>query len=349
MDVRYQVFVSSTFRDFEGERKILTQALLKINCFPAGMEWFPAADEEQFDYIKQVIDASDYYILVLGGLYGTIAPDGKSYTEKEYDYAVSTGKRIIALVQRNPHLTESDDDYKIKFAQFHKKVLNGRLVSFWNNTEELSTNMVTSLTHSIGKYPAQGWIRCNSANCDARLPFVEMNTAIDSLDLDKVETIHIMASGTLSYINIVKKILSFNSSRVAEVDVYVYFRLGFNAGRAALLRSQYSDWWNNLTGEYPHVRLHFICQDDFKNSFRGVVINQKVGAVGFYIRNGDTTTGNLDNCILVDETTDVGMYILRCFLKCFRAQPEYSTLEECVTQAIKCRKNLAARDALLGH
>ena len=117
MDVRYQVFISSTFRNFESERNLLTQALLKANCFPAGMEWFPAADEEQFNYIKQVIDASDYYVLVLGGLYGTIAPDGKSYTEKEYDYAVSIGKKIIALVQQNPTLIETDDDYKIKFAQ----------------------------------------------------------------------------------------------------------------------------------------------------------------------------------------------------------------------------------------
>lgn len=339
MDVRYQVFISSTFRDFEGERKLLTQALLRINCFPAGMEWFPATDEEQFNYIKQVIDASDYYMLVLGGLYGTIAPDGKSYTEKEYDYAVSTGKKIIALVQRHPTLIETDDDYKIKFAQFHKKVLSGRLVSFWANTEELLTNMVTSLTYSIGKYPAQGWIRCNTTDCDVRLPFVEMNSAIDSLNLDKVETIHIMASGTLSYINIVKKLLSFNADRDAEVNVYVNFRLGFNAGRTKLLQSQYSDWWNRLTEEYPHVRFHFICQDDFKNSFRGIVINQKVGAVGFYIRNGDTTSGNLDNCILVDKTTDVGLYILGCFLKCFQAQLEYSTLEDCVSQSIKRRKS----------
>ena len=346
MNVRYQVFISSTFRDFESERKILTQALLKIDCFPAGMEWFPAADEEQFNYIKQVIDASDYYVLVLGGLYGTIAPDGKSYTEKEYDYAVSTGKKIIALVQRNPPLTETDDDRKIKFSQFRKKVVNGRLVSLWNNTEELSTNMVTSLTHAIGKYPAQGWIRCNSEDCDARLPFVGMNSAIDSLNLDKVKTIHIMASGTLSYINVARKLLSFNSDRDAEVDVYVYFRLGFNAGRAELLRNRYSHWWNSLTTEYPTVRLHFMCQDDFKNSFRGVVVNQEVGAVGFYIRSGDTTLGNLDDCIFVDRTTDVGTYILGCFLKCFQEQPEYPTLGDCVNQTISCRANAAVQNEL---
>ena len=335
MNVRYQVFISSTFHDLENERKILTQALLRIGCFPAGMEWFPAVDEEQFNYIKQVIDASDYYVLVLGGQYGTIASDGKSYTEKEYNYAVSKGKKIIALVQQTPTQIETDDDRKLKLTLFRKKVVSGRLVNFWNNTEELSTHMVASLTHIMSQYPAQGWIRCNSEDCDARLPFVRMNSAIDSLNLNAVKTIHIMASGTLSYINVVKRLLSLNCDRKAAVDIYVHFRLGLNAKRIELFQGSYNDWWNSIKGEHPNVRLHFLCQEDFKNSFRGVVINQEVGVVGFYIRCGDATLGNLDNCILVDKATDVGTYILECFLKCFQKQPEYPTLRDCVAQALK--------------
>ena len=339
MDVRYQVFISSTFCDLENERKILTQALLRIGCFPAGMEWFPAVDEEQFNYIKQVIATSDYYVLVLGGLYGTIAPDGKSYTEKEYDYAISMGKKVIALVQQTPKQIETDDDRKIKLSLFHKKITSGRLVNFWNNPEELSTNMIASLTHIIGKYPTQGWIRCNSKDCDTRLPFVGMNSAIDSLNLNIVETIHIMASGTLSYINIVKRLLSFNSNQKATVDIYVYFRLGFDAKRTELFQNNYNGWWNSMKEEYPNAQLHFLCQEDFKNSFRGIVINQEIGAVGFYIRCGDTTFGNLDNCILVDRTTDVGTYILGCFLKCFQGQPMYPTLRDCVAQTIRSKKS----------
>lgn len=95
MNIRYQVFISSTFVDLEKERNSLTQMLLKKGCFPAGMEFFPAIDEEQFEYIKRAIDDTDYYVIVLGGLYGTIAPDGKSYTEKEYDYAVKHGKESL--------------------------------------------------------------------------------------------------------------------------------------------------------------------------------------------------------------------------------------------------------------
>ena len=93
MNRRYQIFISSTVKDLEKERTLLTQTVLRKGYYPAGMEWFPGIDEEQFDYIKQVIDDSDYYVILLGGLYGTITSDGKSYTEKEYDYAIKKGKK----------------------------------------------------------------------------------------------------------------------------------------------------------------------------------------------------------------------------------------------------------------
>ena len=48
MDKRYQVFISSTYQDLQDARQEVSQALLKTDCFPAGMELFPAADEEQF-------------------------------------------------------------------------------------------------------------------------------------------------------------------------------------------------------------------------------------------------------------------------------------------------------------
>ncbi|HDV1518665.1 TPA: DUF4062 domain-containing protein, partial [Salmonella enterica subsp. enterica serovar Aberdeen] len=38
MDKRYQVFVSSTFADLEEERQEVMQALLELDCMPAGME-----------------------------------------------------------------------------------------------------------------------------------------------------------------------------------------------------------------------------------------------------------------------------------------------------------------------
>ena len=341
MNKRYQVFISSTFTDLEKERKILTQALLRKDCFPAGMEWFPAVDEEQFEYIKQIIDDTDYYVIVLGGLYGSIAPDGKSYTEKEYDYAIKQGKKVIALVQKNPSNRETDDDRQIKFTQFHKKVTNGRLVSFWNSAEELSSKFITSLDHAMSDYPAQGWIRCDSEKCNERLEFVDMNSKISSLGVKSIRSIHIMASGTSSYIPIVKSLLKINKKRKNTVNIYIYFRLGNNEQRFAYFRNQYDIWWNNLKSEYPKIKFHFMCAKEFKTSFRGVIVNQEVGVVGFYVRLNDKTWGTLDDTIFVNKNTDVGRYILGYFLKCFKNQQEYPTLKCCVDNSIKtlCQSN----------
>ena len=75
----------------------MLQALMEMDCIPAGMEIFPAIDEEQLEFIKRIIDDCDYYILIIGGRYGSTTDDGISYTEREYDYAVECGLKIIAL------------------------------------------------------------------------------------------------------------------------------------------------------------------------------------------------------------------------------------------------------------
>lgn len=330
MEKRYQVFISSTFKDLNVERNLIIQAVLRAGYYPAGMEWFPGIDEEQFEYIKQVIDDSDYYVLILGGLYGTIASDGRSYTEKEYDYALKKGKKIISMVQKKPTATEENSERKIKFLQFHKKVTCDRLVSFWNTQEELISKFATNLEMTIKKYPAQGWVRCNSDICTERLAFTDMNAKITALKFNSIRTIHIMASGTSSYIPIVKNLLKINKRKNAKVNIYIFFRLGNDMKRIDYFRNQYDLWWNNLKKEYPKLIFHFTCVDDFKISFRGVIVNREMGLVGFYVRVNGTTLGTLEDSIYVNKNTDVGRYILSYCLKCFETQKEYPTLKSCI-------------------
>src|SRR5580658_3275830 len=101
-DIRYQVFVSSTYTDLKEERQAVIHTIIEANCIPAGMELFPAVDEEQLDFIKRVIDDCDYYLLIIGGRYGSVSEVGISYTEQEYDYAVKRGLKVIALLHENP-------------------------------------------------------------------------------------------------------------------------------------------------------------------------------------------------------------------------------------------------------
>lgn len=76
--------------------------LTPLGHIVSGMEWFPAVDMEQFEYIKTQIDVCDYYVLIIAGRYGTIAPTGYSYTEMEYDYAVEKGLPVVAFIHEHP-------------------------------------------------------------------------------------------------------------------------------------------------------------------------------------------------------------------------------------------------------
>lgn len=164
---RYQIFVSSTFADLEVERGKVMETILKYDCFPAGMELFPAMDEDIFEYIKRIIDDSDYYLLIIGGRYGSVDENGVSWTEREYDYAVS--KHIPVLVfdykdftQLPVNKTDLDDKKRRKLIAFKKKAPNGKLIKYWTNADNLALAVATSLKSVLELQPRIGWVRANS-------------------------------------------------------------------------------------------------------------------------------------------------------------------------------------------
>ena len=101
MDKKFQVFVSSTYTDLIEERNEVMKALLELDCIPSGMELFPSGDDSQWNYINKVIDNCDYFIIISAGKYGTIAKNGKSYTQLEYEYAVKNNIPTIAFLYKD--------------------------------------------------------------------------------------------------------------------------------------------------------------------------------------------------------------------------------------------------------
>lgn len=166
MDIRYQVFVSSTFADLRDERRAVIQTLMEMDCIPAGMELFPAADEEQLAFIKKIIDDCDYYIVIVGGRYGSVSESGLSYTEQEYDYAVSRDLKVIAIIHENVDdiplgKTDKNPELADSLEAFKSRISTGRLVKFWKSASELPGLVSLSLSKTIKMHPAIGWIRAN--------------------------------------------------------------------------------------------------------------------------------------------------------------------------------------------
>ena len=143
----------------------MVSALLQLEAFPAGMELFPATDDDAWTLIKRVIDASDYYLVVVGGKYGTVDPATElSFTEKEYDYAIKQGKPVLAFLHADldkivAGKSEKSEGAQAKLEDFRAKIQSHKHVKFWNGPEDLAGKVALSFASFRQNYPAVGWIR----------------------------------------------------------------------------------------------------------------------------------------------------------------------------------------------
>lgn len=165
MDRRYQIFISSTYKDLIKERQKVTQAILKLYHFPIGMEMFHADNEEQWTQIKNTIDMSDYYVLIVGRYCGTlIESEGISYTEKEYNYAISKGIPVLSFVISDDAKKESYGVETNKQQKALKKFINKvkKLpCEFWNNPDELAYQVASTLSIKFRENNRNGWMPYN--------------------------------------------------------------------------------------------------------------------------------------------------------------------------------------------
>lgn len=194
MDRRYQVFVSSTFLDLKDERAAVVSALLQMDAFPAGMELFPAADDDAWTLIERVIEASDYYLLVIGGKYGSVDLDLEiSYTEREYDLAFALKKPVMAFLHGDPDSiefgkSEKDEATRQKLNAFRAKVEKKKHVKFWTSPEDLAGKVALSYANFRQAYPAVGWVRGNvQTSAEALGELNELRKQLDAAE-EKLES-----------------------------------------------------------------------------------------------------------------------------------------------------------------
>jgi len=200
-EVKYQVFISSTYNDLIEERRKVLEILLMADCIPAGMESFVATDNEQFEVIKRVIDFCDYYILIIGKRYGSVSPEsGKSYTEMEYDYAITQGIPVLVFaiddsVKLPDDKIEQDPDKKKKLKSFREKAMTNRMATIWKTSSELTERLAISIMKAKQEIKRPGWQRAENydeaslrreimelqaKNCDLLNENAEKQRTIDS-------------------------------------------------------------------------------------------------------------------------------------------------------------------------
>jgi hypothetical protein len=166
-DIIHSVFISSTYTDLREERAQVQKSLLKLGCLPIGMELFTASEDDTWEAIKRQIEASDYFVVIIAGRYGTVAPDGRSFTEKEFDYAYEKGIPAIGFVHADLgkiplERADVDADLRAKLETFRKKV-QGPLVGYFTSPHELANEVLLSFINLRSRNPRTGYVRADQA------------------------------------------------------------------------------------------------------------------------------------------------------------------------------------------
>lgn len=207
MEKRYQIFLSSTYVDLKDERLEVMRALLELDCIPSGMEYFPATNDDQWSFIQELIDQCDYYIVVVGGRYGSTSEDGLSFTEKEYRYAVEKGIPVIGFLHAHPEnvpqgKSEANPDARKKLIAFCE-LIRTKLCKEWSSPAELGAVVSRSLTQLIKRNPRPGWVRSNHlSSSEANEEILRLRQVIDKKDdelgkraLARVASVELLAQG----------------------------------------------------------------------------------------------------------------------------------------------------------
>ena len=164
---KLQVFISSTYIDLKDERQAAVEAILKADHIPAGMELFKAGNDSQLTTIKKWIDNSDIYMLILGGRYGSIEEKtGKSYTHLEYDYALTRGIPVFAVVLSDSFIDQKaksnkkyvETDNVQKYETF-KEYVKTKMIKEVEDIKDIQLAIYESLKELNEENSLSGWIR----------------------------------------------------------------------------------------------------------------------------------------------------------------------------------------------
>lgn len=302
MEKRYQVFVSSTYQDLIPERTEVIQALLELDCIPTGMEYFPAADETQWDFIKKLIDESDYYIVVIAGKYGSVDESGISYTQKEYEYAISKKIPTIGFLHKDvdsliSSKTEKDKSSIQKLDKF-RDLVKKKLCKYWSTPQELGAVVSRSISQAKKNYPRTGWIRADSMGATSEKEILQLYKKIELLEKQLEESSAFIESN------------KFEISDLADGTDKIKFQMDVRSGSYNDPQSERIEkevTWNDINYQLLPKLIDPIRVTTFKTTLNSIAremyLNSKIG---------ERVSGNLSVSVTTDfhETVRIQLLLL---------------------------------------
>lgn len=141
MEKKYQVFISSTYKDLTIERQEVVMAVLNAGHIPAGMELFKAGPTQE-EVIRKWIEESDIYVLILGPRYGSLNSERISYTQWEYNLAKELNKPMFSIVLTDNYINTIVAENRILPTQLETS--NGNYIEF---KKQVLSSLVVMVDH----------------------------------------------------------------------------------------------------------------------------------------------------------------------------------------------------------
>jgi len=142
------IFISSTFEDLKNHRDQLLFSLASLKQQVEAMEYWGPSSSTPLELSLEKIEESSVYVGIIGARYGTVAKDGKSITQLEYEHAVKLNLERFVYIIDGTHpipleFIERGLAYE-KLCDF-KKIVSSSVRGKFTSPSDLARQIVTHL------------------------------------------------------------------------------------------------------------------------------------------------------------------------------------------------------------
>ncbi|MFC3680082.1 DUF4062 domain-containing protein [Bacterioplanoides pacificum] len=138
------VYLASTAQGLELERYEIERHMARHHMINSGFAYLEDASPYDWSLVRQQIEKSDLFILLLGDDYGPMAPTGISYLHREFVHAKSLGKPVLAFIKNTlPEKNLTEEQRRLN--GFHRIVTQQAPYKLWHLRDELMTHVKATL------------------------------------------------------------------------------------------------------------------------------------------------------------------------------------------------------------
>lgn len=153
--MQHTIFVSSTFVDLQSHRKAVWDTLAEFDVAVRGMEQFGARTETPLQTCLFEVDQADIYVGIIAFRLGSIeSQSGKSYTQLEYERALTRSKEILIYLvdeaNAPTYFKDIDQGEALEKLNSFKRILRERhTVETFKDKDDLAKKLKRDIEHNV--------------------------------------------------------------------------------------------------------------------------------------------------------------------------------------------------------